>query len=392
MASQEEFDVSQLAKNARKGAMKANKKSKSSNTKTYIAVAIFGLTVAAVIGLLILNPERPPHLIPVIDAEYIEQQNLQKIGFTQKANTYFQNWTLADVKLASQTGISQQAKNMSPCTTYMNEGDLVPLSFDLREEYPGCIQDVLSQGNCSSGYAFAAASITSERYCIVSNGTYFPTLSTQEIVSCSKKSTGCTSGNIDTVWSYIRDSGLVEEYCFPYTTQDMKAPECSQKCDDTASYYVKDVCATASESGLMREIKNNGPVVALIQIYTDFLTYSRGVYKPHLSANKVQGRQAVEVIGWGTTDENVPYWIIKNSWGPDWGEGGYGLVIRGDKDLGLEDFAVTASPALTENPVETLPEEVNSANERADLNEFENLDSDSSQNIPQTTPQLEEFE
>ena len=350
MDSEPNVDVQQLRLNARKGAIKASKKPTASNTTTYVALGIFGVVVAAIVGLLILHPEQPPHLIPALDAEYMEGQNALKLGYSQKANAFFEGWSLADVKLAAQVGLSQQARNMSPCTSYMNEGELVPQAYDLREEFPHCMQEVMSQGNCSAGYAFATAAVASERFCMVTNGQVSPSLSAQDLVACSKKSSGCTSGNVDTTWNYVRDNGLVENYCFPYASVDMKSPECKQKCDGP-SYRVKDICATASEGGLMREIKNNGPVVAVMQLYSDFLGYAHGVYEPHISANKVHGAQAVEVVGWGTSENGVPYWIVKNSWGSGWGEAGYAQVIRGNKDLGIEDFAVTATPVITEDMV-----------------------------------------
>ena len=264
----------------------------------------------------------------------------------------------------------------------MNEGELVPSSYDLRDEFPHCIQEVKAQGNCSSSYAFATAGVVTERFCIQSNGKLSPSLSAQDMVSCSKKSTGCTSGNFDTSWSYVRDFGLVEDSCFPYNSTDMKAPECTAKCDGQ-SYFIKDICATAGEGAFMREIKKNGPIVAMIQVYSDFLAYSHGVYEPHYTSTKIQGGQAVEVIGWGTNENNVPYWIIKNSWGEGWGEGGYAQVIRGNKDLGLEDFAVTAFPLITEEMI--------GKDTTVELEDFEDLDS-KAQAIPQFNEVLDNEE
>ncbi|EYU22238.1 hypothetical protein MIMGU_mgv1a025633mg, partial [Erythranthe guttata] len=63
------------------------------------------------------------------------------------------------------------------------------------------------------------------------------------------------------------------------------------------------------------------PVVALIEASPDFRHYSKGVFAGECGT--VQDH-AVTIVGYGTTPCGIPYWLVKNSWGPQWGgEGGY---------------------------------------------------------------------
>lgn len=56
---------------------------------------------------------------------------------------------------------------------------------------------------------------------------------------------------------------------------------------------------------------------------------------------------SVEIVGWGTDpDTKENYWTVKNSWGRDWGENGYGRIARGLSDFGLEDVVVAPIPWL----------------------------------------------
>ena len=346
MAEYSQAEKDKFREKALAGAKKRSKKKDSSNFNTYLAVGIFGGLVAVVIGLLILNPELPAHLTPALIPAFIEAQNALNLGYTQRLNSHFDGWSLADVKAISQNYISQNARTLTPCQSLMNEGELIPEQFDARDQWPGCIEEVQKQFNCSASYAIATASSLSERFCIQSNGIVSVSLSAQDILSCDPNNNGCISGTIDSVWDHIKDIGLVDNACFPYSAQNMTVPSCQEKCEGK-TYKVVNHCATTGEQGIMREIKRNGPIVAVMSVYTDFLGYGAGIYKPHLAAVKVTGAIAVEIIGWGTdSDTQEKYWIVKNSWGSDWGEDGYARIKRGVKDLGLEDFAITGAPWL----------------------------------------------
>ena len=54
---------------------------------------------------------------------------------------------------------------------------------------------------------------------------------------------------------------------------------------------------------------------------------------------------AVLVVGYGE-ENDVKYWIVKNSWGTSWGEDGYFRIRRGTDELGIESLAVYAVPYL----------------------------------------------
>lgn len=64
----------------------------------------------------------------------------------------------------------------------------------------------------------------------------------------------------------------------------------------------------------------------------------------------------VAVVGYGTTVDGTKYWIVKNSWGPEWGEGGYIRMERGvSAKEGLCGIAMEASYPLKTSSTNPSP-------------------------------------
>jgi hypothetical protein len=98
----------------------------------------------------------------------------------------------------------------------------------------------------------------------------------------------------------------------------------------------------------------NGPLYVAFTVYADFETYRSGVYK-HTTGGFLGGH-AVEMLGWGTED-GEDYWLIKNSWNEEWGDGGLFKIARGVNECGIEDSVsgglISGSPAPSPSPSPT---------------------------------------
>lgn len=347
-------------------ARRAKKKGSKNQTKIYIACGTCG--VAMIFGIwLAITADSPKakggggvskDSTMVNDASFIRSVTLEASGnFTAADSPFFNRWTHADVKygldgvelrgqeLLGMAGALQRCEDDSGL-----EGGVLPSSYDVREAWPTCVNEVIDSGNCSSGYAIAAASALASRFCIADSGKYSGVkLSAQQILSCDKASRGCNGGGADSVFAYIQRRGLYPEECVPYA--GVKGAACKTTCEDSKKLKMIDHCVLSGEKAVKREIYNRGPVVMPMYIKDDLLVYESGIYSPidrsmfMYGTNNEPLLQAVLVIGWGKS-ESTRYWIVANSWGTSWGEKGFAKVAV-DTSL-RESYALVGFPATEE--------------------------------------------
>ena len=81
-----------------------------------------------------------------------------------------------------------------------------------------------------------------------------------------------------------------------------------------------------------------------MRVYPDFYKFNaaRDIYKCNGKGPQVGGH-AIIILGWGE-EKGEKYWIIRNSWGPTWGDKGYFKMVRGENNCGIEENVMCVLP------------------------------------------------
>lgn len=211
----------------------------------------------------------------------------------------------------------------------------VPDSIDWRT-VPGRVSEVKNQGQCGSCWAFATTGALEgqEKTRVKLNNSNLVELSEQNLVDCVKADAGCNGGFMKDAMDYIKtEGGIDDETSYPYEAMTRK---CRFRKDKVAFNDAGGAILPVGDENKLKEVVAKfGPVAVAIDASSLwFQLYHRGVYVNKRCKHKEdQLDHGVLVVGYGTDPKKGDYWIVKNSWGPHWGEKGYIRMARNRNNM-----------------------------------------------------------
>lgn len=166
-------------------------------------------------------------------------------------------------------------------------------------------------------------------------------MSEQELVDCdTTQNEGCNGGLMDIAFEFIKQHGITTENSYPYKAKDGTC-DVSKENEPAVSIDGHENVPVNNEAALLKAVANQPVSVAIDAAGYDFQFYSEGVFTGDCDTNLDHG---VAIVGYGTTQDGTKYWIVKNSWGSEWGEKGYIRMQRSISDKkGLCGIAMEAS-------------------------------------------------
>ncbi|CAF1330228.1 unnamed protein product [Rotaria sordida] len=215
-----------------------------------------------------------------------------------------------------------------------NNTDQQSNGFEWRKK--NVVGPIRSQGQCGSCYAFAMAAVFESLYAIKTNSQNVIQLSPQQIVDCSSDGNfGCNGGDFLPTVNYLSAKGgkIATEASYPYGVKEDSCRKNDINEIELGQVEYEEI-PVGDEQKLAEALTNNGPMyIAFDAMHKDFMYYQSGVLEIDSCRNDPYIlSHAMTLVGYGYDEElQKPYWIIKNSYGTDWGENGY---LRVAKDAG----------------------------------------------------------
>lgn len=243
------------------------------------------------------------------------------------AMNYLADYTPEEYARLRSTKYSPSQHPMVSLASVHEQAAANPPSIDWREK--GAVTAVKNQGDCGSCWAFSAAESVESHYQIASGKLL--ELSPQTYVNCVKNPNqcggtgGCEGATMELAFNLTRDTGIALESDIPYAGKDAtcKPYKAAVKVDG----YVKNPenSAIGLETALVK-----GPVSVAVAA-APWGIYGGGIFAG-CSVGSFFGGDSTIDHGVQAVGYSKDYWIVRNSWGPAWGEKGFIRISRKNDD------------------------------------------------------------
>ncbi|WP_411022872.1 C1 family peptidase [Salmonella sp. s51228] len=265
---------------------------------------------------------------------YIQEMNSRGLSYKLGMNEYT-DLTLKEFTTRNGYIMPSDFEEIKPENKVQNDtNEKLAATVDWRTK--GAVTPVKNQEQCGSCWAFSATGSLEGQYML--KYSTLKSFSESQLVDCSGSygNHGCEGGLMDNAFRYLERNLEELESDYSYEPKDRTCKYNPSEGVTKVSGY-RDV-QRFDEMALKTAVQNIGPIsVAIDASHRSFQMYHLGVYEePLCSQTKLD--HGVLVVGYGT-DFGTDYWLVKNSWGTQWGMDGYIWMSMANNMCGVETQA-----------------------------------------------------
>ena len=257
---------------------------------------------------------------------------------------------------------------------FMQGGSHLPAYFKWKESL---LVPVRSQKGCAACWSFSVVDMMADTLNLRSGGAWGRRLlSSQYLLSCSFGHQGCSvGGSPEDVYNLpqMTQLGVPLESAMPYQHKVgacVKLPASALRiqtvpdtgvdlCRDPALVPVpglKQLAISSNVQNMKRALLAYGPILGTLRVHMDIYEYTGDrVYEQDRSSPFV-GMHAICIVGWADARASplgdgfdLPYWVVRSSWGSEWGLNGLGYVRMGCNEAEIESRASVCQVRVPED-------------------------------------------
>ncbi|XP_027345169.1 cysteine proteinase COT44-like [Abrus precatorius] len=294
--------------------------------------------------------------------EFIEEHNAQnhtyKLGLNKFADMTNEEYRVMNLGTRSDAKRRVMKTKITGHRYTYNAGDRLPKHVDWRLK--GAITPIKDQGNCGSCWAFSTVATVEAINKIVTGKLL--SLSEQELLDCDRTyNKGCNGGLMDYAFQFIIENGGIDtDKDYPYYGVDGICNTTKKNARIVKIDGYEDV-PPYDEKALKKAVAHQPVSVAIEASGRALQLYKSGIFTGKCGKDLDHG---VVVIGYGS-ENGVDYWLVRNSWGSDWGEDGYFKIQRNmmNTSAGKCGIAMEASYPVKNEQNSAVPNSVYESHE-----------------------------
>ncbi len=259
----------------------------------------------------------------ITDEEEIEKEE-EEFGYKEEEKTEEKEEPETDIRNAPSPG--------SKAFNWVSRSMVTPVRY---------------QAQCGSCWAFTSVAVVESNYMIRRNVTI--DLSEQHLLDCAEaqqpiyrngqvyyiknKAGTCQGGWYGPVFEYLRTNSAALESQIPYkNAQGACRASSTNKYKIVAWGYVKPDAGIPTVSEMKEALCKYGPIAACVKVTPALQAYKSGIFDEFASVSGERDiNHAITIVGW---DDSKESYLVKNSWGTQWGDKGYVWIKYGCNNIG----------------------------------------------------------